>query len=100
MLQIDPLEKPIENIDYFEYIIRTLFILKSRPLHEAIGILGPGAQGDLCPKLDPSLLKKSPTEMRLKDFEQVTRVFAAWPFKPDILHDFYEEFDSVGSTHV
>ena len=100
LLQIDPIEKPIENIDYFEYVIRTLFILKSRPLKEAIGILGPGAQFDLTPKLDPALLKKAPTEMKLEEFEEVTRVFAAWPFKPDILHDFYEEFDAPGPTHV
>lgn len=103
LIQIDPLETPvegIENIDYFEYVIRTLFILKSRPLHEALGILGPGAQTDLASKLDAALLKKSPAEMKLEEFKEVTRVFGAWPFKPDILHDFYEEFDAPPTTHV
>lgn len=94
------MEKPIEHIDFFEYVIRTLFILKSRPLKEAIGILGPGAQADLVPKLNETMLSKAPTEMKLEDFEEVTRVFAAWPFKPDILHDFYEEFDAPTATHV
>lgn len=92
LVQIDPHEKPVENIDYFEYVIRTLFILKSRPLHEAISILGPGASQDLITKIkDEALLNKAPTEMTVEDFATVTRVFAMWPFKPDVLHDFYDD---------
>jgi len=92
LVQIDPREKPVEHIDYFEYVIRTLFILKSRPLHEAISILGPGASQDLIPKItDAALLERAPTEMTVEDFATVTRVFAMWPFKPDILHDFYDD---------
>lgn len=100
LLQMDPVERAVPHVDYFEYVIRTLFILRSRPLTEALGILGPGAQVDLAAKLPAPLLKKAPWDMNLQEVEAVVQAFADWPFKPDMLHDFYEEFDAPGPTHV
>lgn len=48
---MDPLEADIKELDAFEYVIKNLFILRSKPLKESLQILGPGAKEDLGPKL-------------------------------------------------
>lgn len=98
LIQVDPHEADIEQLDYFEYIIRTLFILKTRPLKEGLAILGPGALDDLGLSLRP-LLNKRPADMTLEDFFLITKAFGAWPFRPEHLHDFYAESDySLANT--
>lgn len=100
LLQMDPAPNTIEHVDAFEYVIRSLFVLRQRPLIEALGNLGPGAPQDLAPRLAPEILTKTPADMSMDEIYAVVEAFAKWPFKPDILHDFYEEYDAVPQTHV
>lgn len=93
LLQMNPVEPPVpmELLDSYEYVIKNLFILKTKPLSECISVLGPGANIDLASQLSPEILEKSPSELELNDFIHIADLFDKWPFKPDILHDFYEE---------
>lgn len=59
-------------------------------MKECISLLGPGALEDLGPSLQ-HLYNKKPADMELADFFEVTKAFANWPFRPQILHDFYAE---------
>lgn len=95
LVELVPREKQVEHIDEFEYVLKNLFILRSRPLKEALNSLGPGAVEDLSPQLT-DLLSKKPTQLTLDDFIRITDVFWKWPFKPDFLMDFYEESVSTG----
>ncbi|KAA8896750.1 hypothetical protein TRICI_006835 [Trichomonascus ciferrii] len=91
LIQLDPFERQPENLDSFEYVIKMLFVLRNKPLREAINLLGAGAYDDLIPKLDPSMLDTTPRDLTLQQLKDVAAAFEAWPFKPDLLDDFYEE---------
>lgn len=91
LIQLDPLERQPENLDSFEYVIKMLFVLRNKPLKEAINLLGAGAYDDLIPKLDPSMLDTTPRDLTLQQLKDIAAAFEAWPFKPDLLDDFYEE---------
>lgn len=91
LLELDPLPAQVANVDSFEYVIKMIFVLKSKPLFEGLAVLGPGAQEYMAPRLPAEYLKKTPTSMTIEEIQKVTEVFHSWPFKPDFLHDFYEE---------
>lgn len=91
LIQLDPFEKQPENLDSFEYVIKMLFVLRNKPLREAITVLGAGAYDDLTPNLPEDLLDTKPRDMTLDQLKLVTAEFESWPFKPDLLDDFYEE---------
>jgi transcription factor 1 len=90
LIEMDPLEHQVEYIDSFEYVIKMLFILRTKSLSEALSTLGPGAVEDLAPQLQ-DMLQLKPQEMSLDQIQRIVKAFELWPFKPDFLHDFYEE---------
>lgn len=90
LLQFDPLEHQVENIDSFEYVIRMMMIAKTKPVKETLSLLGPGAAEDLGPKVS-DLLQRTPGDLTLPEIMRITEAFELWPFKPEFLHDFYEE---------
>lgn len=89
LLDLSPLEHQVKYVDSFEYVIKNICILRNRPLKEALTTLGPGATEDLGPKI-PDLLELSPQDLTLDQVMRVVEAFELWPFKPRILHDFYE----------
>lgn len=94
---MDPRETPVPYLDEFEYIAKTLFVTKSKPLRECLHLLGPGAKDDLGPQLRP-ILAKRPVDLTIDELYKITEAFAMWPFKPEILHDFYAESESMLSS--
>ncbi|ODQ68155.1 S-adenosyl-L-methionine-dependent methyltransferase [Nadsonia fulvescens var. elongata DSM 6958] len=91
LLQIDPTGINVPHLDCFEFVIRQLFIFRGKPLRDSLLVLGAGA-GDWFPsRLPADLLDKPPKDMEVSHFMTITEVFAKWPFKPEILHDFYDE---------
>lgn len=94
---MDPREHAVPFLDEFEYVVKTLFITKSKPLRECLQLLGPGAKDDLGPALK-HLMHKRPVELSLAELYEITEQFAMWPFKPEMLHDFYVESESMLSS--
>lgn len=90
LLQLDPLQDQVDDIDEFEYVIRMLFITRNKPLQANLGMLGPGSLEDLGPKLS-DILHIKPIDMTLSHFIRIAKAFHEWPFKPEMLHDFYDE---------
>lgn len=91
LLQLDPLEHQPDNLDSFEYVLRMLFILRSKPVQDAISTLGAGALQDIGPKIGDDILKLCPRDLTLNQLKVIVDAFDKWPFKPDLLHDFFEE---------
>lgn len=91
LLELDPLAAQVANVDSFEYVSKMIFVLRSKPLFEGLAVLGPGAQDYMAPRLPADLLEKRPADMTIEEIQTITAVFHSWPFKPDFLHDFYEE---------
>ncbi|ANB14992.1 Mtf1p [Sugiyamaella lignohabitans] len=90
LLEINPIENQVDYVDSFEYVIKMLFVLRTKLLREALGTLGPGAQVDLADQLQ-DILDKRPQDMSLDEIKRVVYAFEMWAFKPDILHDFYDD---------
>lgn len=90
IISLDPKEHQVPYLDSFEYVIKSIFILRTRPLSEALATLGPGAPEDLLPKLK-DIADLKPRNMSLEQIMRVVEAFELWPFKPEILHDFYDD---------
>ena len=90
LVEFTPKAEPVEYPDEFEYVIKALFTARSTPLKQNMSLLGAGAEQDLAPEIE-DLLHKKPVELTLDETKRVVRAFARWPFKPEILHDFYED---------
>lgn len=90
LVELTPKAEQVENLDEFEYVNKMLFISRSTPLRESLNTLGPGGSDDLAEPLK-DLLHKVPTELTIDEFQRVVQAFVNWPFRPDFLHDFYEE---------
>uniref|UniRef100_A0A060TD45 rRNA adenine N(6)-methyltransferase n=1 Tax=Blastobotrys adeninivorans TaxID=409370 RepID=A0A060TD45_BLAAD len=89
LLEVTP--KPVmpDHLDSFDYVIRMLFILNTKPLRESLAILGPGALEQLGPQVE-DILETPPRDLPMEQIYRVVRVFHEWPFKPDVLFDFFE----------
>lgn len=90
LIELTPHEHQVNHQDEFEYVIKMLFILNSRPLRQSLNSLGPGALEDLNPQLE-DILHLKPIELNREQLLRITEVFWRWPFKPELLMDFYEE---------
>ncbi|KAJ3508482.1 hypothetical protein NLJ89_g5726 [Agrocybe chaxingu] len=90
-----PKEHPmiqLNDLDFWDYCLRKLFVQKATPLSKCINSLGPGAS-NLLPKLDdPSLPSESiinldsrPREFTIAQWAHLVSVFRDWPFRPEDL---------------
>ncbi|KAF5326395.1 hypothetical protein D9611_000498 [Ephemerocybe angulata] len=93
-LRLLPLEKPAikpNSLEFWDYVLRNLFITKATPLSKCISGLGPGAPSLLKKLVDPSSptewvdISKSPRMMSLEDWSKVVQAFEDWPFRPENL---------------
>ncbi|PRT56422.1 Mitochondrial transcription factor 1 [Wickerhamiella sorbophila] len=90
LIELTPKEQEVENLDEFEYVNKMLFISRSTPLRASLNTLGPGGSDDLAEPLK-DLLDKVPTDLTIPELERIVKAFVNWPFRPDFLHNFYEE---------
>jgi transcription factor 1 len=79
------------KMDQWDYILRRLFVLKSRPLRSAISSLAPGAEVLLKVLTDKNLPPTQRVDIRimvkhltLSDWALIARAFDAWPFAPEV----------------
>lgn len=89
LLEVTPKQTMPDNLDAFDYVTRMLFILNTKPLRESLAILGPGALEQLGPKVE-DILETPPRDLPMEQIYRVVQVFHEWPFKPDMLFDFFE----------
>ncbi|CAN6675116.1 mitochondrial transcription factor 1 [Trichomonascus vanleenenianus] len=89
LIQLDPLEKMPDYLDSFEYVIKMLCVLRNKPLGDSLSTLGAGAYDDLAPQLPAEMLEMTVRDLTLDQLKLVVEKFEMWPFKPEILHDFY-----------
>lgn len=90
LIELTPKEHEVEHLDEFEYVNKMLFISRSTPVRESLNTLGPGGSQDLAEPLK-DLLDKVPTDLTIEELQRVVQAFVNWPFRPDFLHNFYEE---------
>lgn len=90
LIELTPHKHQVKHQDEFEYVIKMLFVLNSTPLRQSLNSLGPGALEDLNPQLE-DILHLKPIELNREQLQRITEVFWRWPFKPELLMDFYEE---------
>lgn len=87
LLEITPYEKTKITAPWetFEFIVKTLLMNKSTPLHQQIRTVASGAYVIL-KDLAPDLRKKWPQDMTIEEMDAISVAFDAWPFKPQFLH--------------
>lgn len=90
LVELTPNATRVQNVDDFEYVIKTLMIKRRHPVKECLDYLGPGAAHDLGSSF-PELLDTTPSELTVEQAMKITNAFSLWPFKPRLLLDFYEE---------
>ncbi|PPQ90561.1 hypothetical protein CVT25_015875 [Psilocybe cyanescens] len=83
----NPLIKP-GDLDYWDYVVRKLFVVKATPLEKSISALGPGAYNILKYFTNPADPKdrldisKSPRSFTVDEWNLVVQAFKNWPFRP------------------
>ncbi|PPQ99759.1 hypothetical protein CVT24_009662 [Panaeolus cyanescens] len=93
----DRVIKP-RQLEFWDYCLRNLFILKATPLSKTINTLGPGGY-NLLPKLEAQGVDISQTSRSLtvEDWAKVVQTFQDWPFRPeDLSIDAYSDTTSTG----
>jgi transcription factor 1 len=88
LLEIEPKNIDLDNInvDLYEYFLRIFMFRRASTVIEALKHVGPGADADLAPKLNPDLLTKTVRDLTVEETLTVFDVFYKWPFRPS-----YEE---------
>ena len=90
LLEINPKNHDLD-LENWDYVTKHLMILKQTKLIDALESLGHGAKDYFTEKIeDSTYLNKTPGEMTNDDFIYLTKIFANWPFKPDIYMDFVD----------
>ncbi|PFH52092.1 hypothetical protein AMATHDRAFT_39801 [Amanita thiersii Skay4041] len=87
------------QLDYWDFCLRRLFVLKATSLAKAIPPLAPGAQTLIKMVTDPDLplsetlnIEKAPRSLTVEEWKILVKAFHEWPFAPEDL--------SIGDTFV
>lgn len=103
LLLIEPKVKPLiegDELDVFDYVTKNLFVLRARPITEAINLLGAGADAVIrqlnkgghpaLQDLDENISIPSdatPNTLTVHQMVALSRLFERWPFRPQHLFD-------------
>jgi len=95
-MNVFPAEEPLitqGSLDYWDYVLRRIFVLKGTEIKKSINALAPGATNLLktisSPDLEPEYrvdLKKSARTLSLKEWATIVDAFQDWPFAPEELN--------------
>ena len=97
LVEMDPIDFDFD-VDNWDYVTRHLMILKRTPLNTVMDSLGHGGQQYFNSRItDKDLLKKRPIDLTNDEFIYLTKLFMEWPFKPDILMDFVDMYQTEHS---
>lgn len=97
LVEMDPIDFDFD-VDNWDYVTRHLMILKRTPLNTVMDSLGHGGQQYFNSRItDKDLLKKCPIDLTNDEFIYLTKLFMEWPFKPDILMDFVDMYQTEHS---
>ncbi|EJD03059.1 S-adenosyl-L-methionine-dependent methyltransferase [Fomitiporia mediterranea MF3/22] len=94
-MHVTPLANPVIEkglLDKWDYILRRLFVLKTKPIRKAITSLGPGATNLLLVVNNPELpeeqrvnIDKKVNELDMREWTLMVKAFDEWPFAPEDL---------------
>ncbi|KAJ8518146.1 hypothetical protein ONZ45_g4748 [Pleurotus djamor] len=94
-INVTPLAHPAIQprlLDKWDFCLRRLFVLKSKPLKQAISALAPGAQVLLkklestdIPPEDRVNVKTEVRKLSVDDWAKIIKAFDEWPFAPEDL---------------
>lgn len=85
IVEILPSDISAEVLDSADHLIQTLFIAKSRPLHQALEFIAPGAAEYLAPLLPTEMLDKGAMDLTIDEWTVIFNAYENWPFKPSLL---------------
>lgn len=101
MLVVDPLQQPLvdrRDLDAFEFLLRNLFVLKTKPIGEALKHVAPGAANVLKMLAPGSRMVTERPELEVspdapvyslsnEQWAALANVFERWPFRPQNLFE-------------
>ncbi|KAF8198108.1 S-adenosyl-L-methionine-dependent methyltransferase [Pholiota molesta] len=92
VITVTPKAEPLipgGDLDFWDYCLRKLFVMRATSLEKCIGGLGPGAKNMLPGITDPTLPEeqrlstaRTPRELDLREWALVVNAFKNWPFRP------------------